>query len=83
MGLLGKTAIVCQGVGDFDEYLASGRNAFVVPRATDGSHITDIVRRIYSDPGQLEPIGKSLRAIVLERFSVTPSAVDAYLALAA
>ena len=45
MALLGKTAIVCQGVGDFDEYLVHGRNAFLVPRSTDGSEIAAILRR--------------------------------------
>src|SRR5262249_27085441 len=82
MGLLARTAIVCQGVGDFDDYLVDGRNAFLVPRSTDGSEIAKIVRECYASPEQLERLGRSLRATVLERFAVTPRAVDRYLELA-
>jgi glycosyltransferase involved in cell wall biosynthesis len=82
MGLLGRTAIVCQGVGDFDDYLVHGHNAFLVPRSTDGSEIAKIVRECYRSPEQLERLGRSLRATVLERFGVTPRAVDRYLELA-
>jgi len=82
MGLLGRTAIVCEGVGDFDDYLEHGRNAYLVPRSTDGSEIAKIVRDCYRHPEQLELLGRSLRATVLERFAVTPQAVDRYLELA-
>ena len=50
MALLGKTGIVCQGVGDFDDYLEHGRNAFLVPRSTNGSEIAEILRDVYSEP---------------------------------
>ena len=82
MGLLARTAIVCQGVGDFDDYLEHGRNAYLVPRSTDGSEIAAIVRECCRSPEQLERLGRSLRATVLERFGVTPQAVDRYLELA-
>ncbi len=82
MALLGKTVIVCEGVGDFDEYLEDGRNAFLVPRATDGSEIADILREIYSNPGRLERLGRSLRATVHARFGLKSESVDRYLDLA-
>jgi glycosyltransferase involved in cell wall biosynthesis len=82
MGVLGKTAIVCEGVGDFDEYLEDGRNAFLVPRATDGSEIAEVLRAVYADPACLAQLGQSLRDTVLDRFSVRPETVDRYLALA-
>ncbi len=71
MALLGKSAIVCEGVGDFDEYLENGRNAFLVPRITDGSEIAEIVRDVYANPARLEALGRSLRATVLERFTIS------------
>jgi glycosyltransferase involved in cell wall biosynthesis len=82
MGLLGKTVVACSGVGDFDDYLEHGRNAFLVPRSTDGSEIAEILRGVYSEPSRLNGLGESLRATVLERFSVQPESVDRYLELA-
>jgi glycosyltransferase involved in cell wall biosynthesis len=82
VALLGKTAIVCQGVGDFDDYLEDGRNAFLVPRSTDGSEIAAILREVYAAPDRLQTFGESLQATVLERFSAKPESVDRYLALA-
>jgi glycosyltransferase involved in cell wall biosynthesis len=82
MALLGKTAIVCRGVGDFDDYLEHGRNAFLVPRSTDGSDIAAILREVHATPEELENLGQALRTTVLERFRTKPEAVDRYLALA-
>jgi glycosyltransferase involved in cell wall biosynthesis len=82
IALLGKTVIACRGVGDFDDYLENGRNAFLVPRSTDGSEIAEILRDVYSEPTRLDRLGKSLRATVLERFSLKPESVDRYLELA-
>jgi glycosyltransferase involved in cell wall biosynthesis len=81
MALLGKTSIVCQGVGDFDEYLRHQENAFLVPRSTDGSEIAEILRSVYASPGELDRLGASLRQTVLKRFSVRPERVDRYLEL--
>jgi glycosyltransferase involved in cell wall biosynthesis len=82
MGLLAKTVIVCEGVGDFDEYLTDGRNAFLVPRTTDGSDIAEVIRGLYGDPSRLQGLGQSLRESVLERFGTNPKTVDRYLELA-
>lgn len=82
MALLGETALVCSGVGDFDDYIEHGRNGFLVPRTTDGSEIADILREVHRAPEALEAMGSALRAAVLERFSVTPERVARYLELA-
>ena len=82
MGLLAKTVIACEGVGDFDEYLSHGDNAFLVPRNTDGSDIAEIIRGLYGDPSRLRDLGQSLQETVLERFGVNPRTVDRYLELA-
>ena len=81
MGLLGKPAIICRGVGDFDDYLQDGRNAFFVPRATDGSEIEAILRTVYEKPEQLSEMGRLLPNAVVNRFTVTDEAVDQYIAL--
>lgn len=82
MALLGKTSMVCQGVGDFDEYLEHGRNAFVVPRSTDGSHMEQILREVHADPEMLTALGASLQATVLSRFGHESDVVLDYLELA-
>jgi glycosyltransferase involved in cell wall biosynthesis len=81
MALLGKTAIVCQGVGDFDDYVEPGRSGFVVPRATTGGEIAEALRVLYAKPGLGEEMGARLRDAVLERFAVRPESIDRYLAL--
>jgi glycosyltransferase involved in cell wall biosynthesis len=80
--LVGKTAIVCQGVGDFDDYVESGRNGFVVPRSTTGDEIAEALRALYDSPELGESMGARLREAVVERFAVRPETVDRYLELA-
>ena len=82
MALLGKTSMVCQGVGDFDEYLVHGQNAFVVPRSTDGSHMEQILREVHDDPELLTTLGASLQDTVLARFGHESDVVLEYLELA-
>jgi glycosyltransferase involved in cell wall biosynthesis len=81
MALAGGTVIACEGVGDFDEYLRNGHNAFLVPRTTDGAEIAQIIRGAYCSPDDLKPLAAALRAAVLDRFGVTPAAVDRYVAI--
>lgn len=81
-GLVSRSVLVCQGVGDFDEYIRSGVNGFVVPRTTDGSEIMAAIRRAYRDPAILESMGRRLNETVLSRFSVSEERVQQYLALA-
>jgi glycosyltransferase involved in cell wall biosynthesis len=82
MGLLGRTAIVCAGVGDFDDFVEPGRNGFLVPRSTDGAEIAEAVRELYADPDRMRAMGSLLREAVIRRFSVTREIVDRYLELA-
>ena len=82
MALVRRSAVVCSGVGDFDEYIHHGRTGFVVPRVTDGSDIADILRSIYGDEERLEEIGLAARKVVTERFGVLDRRVEPYLELA-
>jgi glycosyltransferase involved in cell wall biosynthesis len=81
VGLVGRTAIVCQGVGDFDDFIESGRNGFLVPRSTDGSEIADALRELYATPDRARTMGALLREAVIRRFSLRPEIVDRYLEL--
>jgi glycosyltransferase involved in cell wall biosynthesis len=82
MALLGRTAIVCQGVGDFDDFVEPGRTGFVVPRSTDGSEIADAIRQLYAMPELADEMGTRLRTAVIERFSLRPEIVDRYVEIA-
>jgi glycosyltransferase involved in cell wall biosynthesis len=82
MALVGKTAIVCEGVGDFDDFIEPGRNGFLVPRSTDGSEIAQSLREIYDEPARAEAMGARLREAVLGRFSPSREIVDRYVELA-
>jgi hypothetical protein len=80
--LLGKASIVCAGVGDFDEYLQNGHNAFVVPRSIDGSELAEVLRKAYHQPDLLRTLGTAVQQAVLERFAITAESLQPYLALA-
>jgi glycosyltransferase involved in cell wall biosynthesis len=81
MALLGRTVIACQGVGDFDDFIESGRNGFLVPRSTDGSEIAACIRELYEAPERGRDMGARLRETVLDRFSLRPEIVDRYVEL--
>ena len=82
MGLLAKTVVVCEGVGDFDEYVSHGENGFLVPRNTDGGDIAEILRGLYEDESHLQRLGRALHDTVLEHFGAHRATVDRYLELA-
>jgi glycosyltransferase involved in cell wall biosynthesis len=81
MAMLSKTAIVCDGVGDFGDYVEDGRNGFVVPRSAEPSELADVIRGVYAEPAALTTLGTTLRVDVLERFGVSDARVADYLAL--
>ncbi|MBA3327552.1 MAG: glycosyltransferase [Solirubrobacterales bacterium] len=82
VALLGRTAVVCDGVGDFSDYVEHGRTGYLVPRATDGSEIAGILRAVYDSPDALIDLGRELHEEVLNRFQITDERVERYLALA-
>jgi glycosyltransferase involved in cell wall biosynthesis len=81
MALLGKPAIVCQGVGDFDDYVQDGLNGFVMPRLAGPDDLAEIIRIAYETPDRLGRLGAALRETVLELFGVRDERVREYLAL--
>jgi len=81
MALLGKTAIVCEGVGDFSEYIEDGRNGFMIPRTARPEDLAEVIRTAYNSRERLETLGAALRVEVLERFAVSDRRVADYLEL--
>jgi glycosyltransferase involved in cell wall biosynthesis len=82
MGLLERPVVACAGVGDFDDYLVDGVNAFVVPRADPSAAIERAIRSAYADREGLAARGRGLREAVLARFQVSDESMARYLELA-
>lgn len=81
MGLLEKAVAVCQGVGDFSDYITDGVNGFLLPIDHTEVAIEALIRKSYADPSSLKQVGRQLRKDVLERFSVREDTVDKYISL--
>lgn len=71
MALAGKTAIVCDGVGDFSDYFVNKVNGFLINPNNIEKEIEEVLLWVYEDKGQLNQMGEKLRCSVLERFAVT------------
>ena len=69
-GLVEKPVIVCQGIGDFDDYIRHGENGFLV--RTD-HFVDDAYQIITANIGNrkiLEDLGRRLRDVILKRFDI-------------
>jgi len=68
--LLEKTAIVCKGVGDFDDYFINGKNGFLIDQENTGQQLVALLKQVYHEKEKLEDQGKQLKAIVMQKFSI-------------
>jgi glycosyltransferase involved in cell wall biosynthesis len=69
-GLLGKTVIVCKGVGDFEDYIIHGQNGFLVNKTEAVSEATVILEKLYNNKELLQNCGTDLRDTVIKTFSI-------------
>ncbi|HMJ71709.1 MAG TPA: glycosyltransferase [Cyclobacteriaceae bacterium] len=69
-GLIQKPVIACNGIGDFDEYIVSGINGFIVNADTFVTQSAAIIKAHMNDHERLERIGKNLNRSVHELFSI-------------
>ena len=69
-GLLNKTVVVCNDVGDFDDYLVNGQNAFIVNKEFPDNDLEEMVRKVYKENGDLENLGINLHDKIFEVFSI-------------
>jgi len=79
-GILGKPGIVIKGVGDFDEYIISGKNGFVVSTENTEQEMVALLADIYNGKYNLGEIGDRQKQVVQNKFSIGP-VVDQYLKL--
>jgi glycosyltransferase involved in cell wall biosynthesis len=81
MGFLEKPVAVCEGVGDFDDYIKANVNGCIMQRSDLKPSIERVIREAYAQKDQLEKMGKRLRDDVLHLFSDTMANREKYLKL--
>jgi glycosyltransferase involved in cell wall biosynthesis len=69
-GLCKKPVIVCEGVGDFDEYIIQNQNGFLVNKNSPGIEAFDILRAMAENKIDKAKIGTALYKSVLEIFTI-------------
>jgi len=79
MAQLGKTCVVCDGVGDFSDYFENNRNGFLVNPNTMQLDIKKIIIEVYGNKSKLVEMGNRLKETVSDRFGVTKVNVDKFI----
>lgn len=70
MGYCRKTAIVCNDVGDFDDYIVNGVNGYIVDKENPVEPSIEILRQLYGNDGKLAELGNNLFSTVIREFSI-------------
>ena len=81
MGMLEKAVIVCEGVGDFNDYIENGVNGFLISTKDTEVHLEKIMREMYSNKHDLKKIGMNLRDTVHAKFDRSEKIFNMYLEL--
>lgn len=68
IGYLGKAVAVCEGVGDFSDYIQDGVNGYLMYRSHLRPDIEKTLRHAYDHPEQLSGMGEKLRHDVIRLF---------------
>lgn len=79
MALLGKTSVVCAGVGDFSDYFVNEVNGFIINPNEAESEIKKIILNAYNNKNLLIEMGDKLGKTVKARFGVTDSNVEQFI----
>ena len=69
-GLAKLPAIVCQGVGDFNDYIVNGENGFLVEPDFFVEEAAGIIRQNFMNRAILLEMGANLKKSILNRFSI-------------
>jgi len=78
MGLLRKPVMVCQGVGDVDEYIRHNKNGWVVQEESEVNQFEQFLIDAYENPEKRTQMGLALQKIVLDKFSAKPDTFRLY-----
>jgi glycosyltransferase involved in cell wall biosynthesis len=69
-GLTKKPVIVCQDIGDFNDYLVHGVNAFLVSKDAFVAESIEVLKTYYNKPKELASIGTNLHTSIITRFDI-------------
>ncbi len=69
-GLARLPVIVCEGIGDFNDYIVHAKNGFLVAPDKFVQDSTEIISQHFSNKELLNHMGENLRKSVLELFSI-------------
>lgn len=81
IGLMKKAVAVCQGVGDFDAYIVSNKNGFLMDIEKPEVDAENIIKNVYNNPHLIEQLGSELRKTILDKFGDQSNNIEAYTAL--
>lgn len=68
--IVGVPAIVCNEVGDFNEYFINNQNGFLVEKDKPENEMVKIVEEFYYKKGELKQMANNLKKTVLQRFDI-------------
>jgi len=69
-GLVERPVIVCQGIGDFDDYIRHCETGFLVRKEHFVEDASEIILTNLTNPKMLKEMGQRLRDDVLKRFDI-------------
>lgn len=76
-GLLEKIAIVCNEVGDFNDYIAHGVDGYLLNPENFEEESEAVLRQIYENEA-LKELGVNLKKRVVAKFNISEEIVDLY-----
>lgn len=79
--ILNKPSIVCNEVGDFDEYMIHKKNGFLVSKENCLDSMYELVKEYYYKKTELKNMGREINTVVKSKFDINPVGL-AYLQLA-
>ncbi len=77
-GLLGKVVMVCNHVGDFNDYIEHKVNGFLLPAGNFAEEAQRTLKQIYNEEEKFALIGMRLQEVVVDRFKKSDNIVNQY-----
>jgi len=78
IGLMKKAVAVCEGVGDFDDYIVDGKNGYLMTKETPAEDAEEIIRRVYGNKEKLTELGLALHETILTKFGNNAPIIEQY-----
>jgi glycosyltransferase involved in cell wall biosynthesis len=79
-GLIKKSVIVCQGIGDFDEYIQTGHNGFFVNKDRFVEESVAIIESHFNNKVLLSTMGSNLSKDIVRLFDIN-NVIEKYIPL--